>query len=467
VAGAFGSCPHPEGTPNPDNGSTSVQLFPFSETPNPGHEYKAWLILASDAQVAADGIHLIFDNNSAKTDNFKCRQHEECPDGEKCGETPNSAIGGVKYCDKNGNGEFDAGEEGLGNWTINISGLLPDGITPFSTSTLTDSEGNWSLVFDEGTTFTVCEELQTGYYQTGPKDDATTGGGATASAGCWSGTIGVDDDFGLDFFNVVLSSICAHKFYDANVNGKDDDNQPIEGWQINLSGTDILGASVSKSLLTGKYGDACFEDLLPGTYTVSEAASITGNWLATTATSRGDIELAACESSSPSVCFGNVCLGAGGGLTLGFWSNKNGQKITTTADLSFLSSLWLRCANGTDFNPTTTAQLSTWLLGANAVNMANMLSAQLAAMELNVRHAFVSGGALVYAGTCGTTGVGTQFISINSLMTAASTELCAHANTTAAGAVRTYQECLKNALDRANNNLNFVQGTPCSFSFAK
>ena len=30
---------------------------------------------------------------------------------------------------------------------------------------------------------------------------------------------------------------------------------------------------------------------------------------------------------------------------------------------------------------------------------------------------------------------------------------------------RSYQEALKNALDKANNNLNFVQPTPCPFSF--
>ncbi len=38
-----------------------------------------------------------------------------------------------------------------------------------------------------------------------------------------------------------------------------------------------------------------------------------------------------------------------------------------------------------------------WLLAANASNMANMLSAQLAAMELNVYNGKVNGGALIYA----------------------------------------------------------------------
>ena len=92
--------------------------------------------------------------------------------------------------------------------------------------------------------------------------------------------------------------------------------------------------------------------------------------------------------------------------------------------------------------------------------MANMLSAQLAAMELNVEAGKVSGGALDYVG--GSIG----FTTINNLMTLANTSLGTDGYTVAAGATRTYQELLKNALDKANNNLNFVQATPCAFSFA-
>ena len=90
--------------------------------------------------------------------------------------------------------------------------------------------------------------------------------------------------------------------------------------------------------------------------------------------------------------FGNVCLGAGGGLTLGFWSNKNGQNLENAYDFAVLSALCLRTANGQrpelhrDRSPANKTALHDWLLNANATNMANMLSAQLAAMVLNVRH---------------------------------------------------------------------------------
>ena len=168
--------------------------------------------------------------------------------------------------------------------------------------------------------------------------------------------------------------------------------------------------------------------------------------------------------------FGNVCLGAGGGRTLGFWSNKNGQNLENANDFATLTGLCLRtCESGgnQDFIGTLTANrtaLNTFLLGANAVNMANMLSAQMAAMELNVLHGFVSWTATVYGGDCIANYFpgSNRFIAISALMGAANTSLCSDANTPANHPQRAYQECLKNALDDANNNTNFVQSQPCS-----
>jgi hypothetical protein len=152
--------------------------------------------------------------------------------------------------------------------------------------------------------------------------------------------------------------------------------------------------------------------------------------------------------------FGNVCTGAAGGLTLGFWSNKNGQKLFGSDDLALM-------ANGSDFDPASYTAFRNWLLNAKATNMAYMLSAQLAAMELNVLNGKVSGGSLVYAP--GATGANSSgFISITNLMAEANTELGLHGLTKSGSPYRAYQEALKTALDRANNNLNFVQSGPGS-----
>lgn len=371
IVGATGPCPHPNGTFNPANGSTPVQLCPFDATPNPGGEYKVTLIAqtASTTIDATDPRVIHFSNSDTKTDNFKCREFHGPPP-----QPPQPAIGGVKYYDLNTNGVLDTGEVGIAGWRIDVTFAKPNGGPSGTVTTFTDITGTWALVFPAGTTYTACEVIPpfTTYVQTGPNSGALTlDGGATANASrCWVGTVLETDTFDLNF--------------------------------------------------------------------------------------------------------GNVCLGPGGGRTLGFWSNKNGQATLNDGgslcpELALLNSLCLRNAAGgnADFacNYTT---FRSWLLSANATNMSYMLSAQLAAMELNVEAGNVNGGSFVFAGAnptgCGVPVNQAGFISVNTLMSDSNSELCADGSTPAGDPQRACQEFKKNALDRANNNLNFVQPTPCAFT---
>ena len=114
---------------------------------------------------------------------------------------------------------------------------------------------------------------------------------------------------------------------------------------------------------------------------------------------------------------------------------------TRTLELTLLSSLNMRRAGGGDFyNPPdspTYAQYRTWLLDANAANMAYMLSAQLSAMELNVEAGLVDGGALVYApGANSANSLG--YATINGLMAEADTELGLHGVTKDGNQYRPY-----------------------------
>jgi hypothetical protein len=243
------------------------------------------------------------------------------------------------------------------------------------------------------------------------------------------------------------STLNVIKFYDANANGINDDGQPITGWNINIHDGMTINETTPVSVVVA-----------PDDYVVTEGTPIQSNWFHTTP---NPVNITVADGGTGNVEFGNLCVGAGGGLTLGFWSNKNGQALVGSTDLAMLVALNLRNANGSTFDPATAKALATWLLNATATNMAYMLSAQLAAMELNVFNGFVDGTKLVYVG-----GTINAFWTVNALMAAANTSLGLNGNTTALSADRTYQETLKTALDKANNNLNFVQGTPCVFSFA-
>jgi len=73
VAGSTGpACKHAGGTFNPVSGVTPVQVAPFSNAPNDGDVYKAWMIRVSSAIVSGtDPKVLNFSNSDAQTDNFK------------------------------------------------------------------------------------------------------------------------------------------------------------------------------------------------------------------------------------------------------------------------------------------------------------------------------------------------------------------------------------------------------------
>jgi len=258
--------------------------------------------------------------------------------------------------------------------------------------------------------------------------------------------------------------VCVTTFYDANVNGiQDNGEQEITGWEFRVFG--------HNNLHLWKQTPRCAY-VRAGDYAVIERHPNELNWIHNTAT---EVEFDVDTGYTENVTFGNVCVGAGGGFTLAYWSNRNGQQLETRNDFAALTALNLVTGQGTaqDFTGTLTQSktlLNQFLLGANTTNMANMLSAELATMKLNVLHGFVNGSALVYApglSTCGTvTGLNSLgFISINDLMTAANQSLLDHPLTQAGSPDRACQETLKNALNDANNNKSFVQSSPCAFSF--
>jgi hypothetical protein len=262
------------------------------------------------------------------------------------------------------------------------------------------------------------------------------------------------------------SIISGVKCYDANLTGQCSGNPGIQGWRI------ILYGAASNNTTTDSLGHYSFINLTSGTYGVCEVipTNATPVWLPTTATNYPNLGVPPDQTHKD---FGNVCLGSGGGLTLGFWSNKNGQAILLANDTAWrtlLNGSNLRTANGSIYLvpvlpatfSTAYSNFRTWLLNATATNMAYMLSAQLAAMELNVQFGNVSGASNVYAPGCGNKGLNNNFITVADLMAAAVKELGLHGSTPSSGSgsqYRAYQQCLKNALDAANNNNSFIQPT--------
>ncbi len=207
-------CSHANGNLNTNNNSTTVQLSPFSATPNAGGEYKVYLISeALGAAVDANNLLVIdFTDSQAKTDNFKLRNQ---PSGCTSNCTP-PVLTGLKWYDTNTNGVKDSGEPTIPGWRINGQ----DSSTSLTFFSYTDASGNYSFPVDSGNTYTISEVL------------------ANAT---WTAT----------------------------------------GCVGNASTTCITNTSANVDTGTA--------------------------------------------STVPGPNFGNVCTGGGGGLTIGYWSNQNGQ----------------------------------------------------------------------------------------------------------------------------------------------
>jgi hypothetical protein len=262
-------------------------------------------------------------------------------------------------------------------------------------------------------------------------------------------------------------SITVCKYYDNNANGFQDTGEPnLTGWPFCINPLDG-GIPALVTQLTANGGCATWSNLTtPGDYVVTEANANETNWFHSTG---GTSMIMLASGGSETRTFGNYCTSPGGGLTLGFWSNKNGNKILTgnTAGngttllpdvVTVLNSCQLVNANGTIHTFTNSySAFRSWLLGANATNMAYMLSAQLAALKLNVYNGNVDGNAFDLC----------SHMTVNSLITAACDSMTGPGNqlVLAGNPSRPGQEMLKNCIDAINNNGDLIPVTPCAYSF--
>lgn len=267
-----------------------------------------------------------------------------------------------------------------------------------------------------------------------------------------------------------FGAITACKFYDFNANGIFDPSvdQRLPGWPICIQPLPLNSEAIPQdgSQLTDSFGCTSWDKLAPGQYTVSEGTPYEISWKHSTDSS---VVVDVQANSNPSIEFGNYCEVPSGGKTLGFWSNQNGKAILLANDPAWrilLNGCCLRKADGSVFTvstvvsfPTAYSTFRSWLLNAKATNMAYMLSAQLAAMKLNIAYGFVDGNAFNLCS--GTT--------INDLVNTANSDLvaglCNDGLTPAGDPNRSTQESWKNCLDALNNGGPVVPTVPCVYTF--
>lgn len=246
------------------------------------------------------------------------------------------------------------------------------------------------------------------------------------------------------------------KFYDRDTDGVWDlDEPPIAGWPITLEALENGVAHYTETVLTNEIGEFEFGDLPAGTYRISEATPPAGSPWRQTAPASGTFLVEVEEGEIvDDLYFGNVCMvRATGGLTLGFWSNRNGQAVlarpANAGWMALLTSYNLVNEQGLAFDPTSYSAFRTWLLNARAVNMSYMLSAQMSATLLNTAYAGANynGQGVIIDG---------RWVSIADVIHHANTHLGMHPVTRESSAHRSMAEMYKDIFDGLNNNTQVV-----------
>src|SRR5258708_11401116 len=175
TAGSF----HANGLSNGANGgSIPIQLIPFSDTNNPGGEYKVWLTPQADYNsgggTPSPANNFGFSSSRTKTDTFKVKVNA-------------ATVKVCKFNDLNGDSVQGAGEPFIPHWPITANGV--DGDTCNGVTAQTDDNGCISFTFSKFTqtvtteTVTLTEGALPGWQQIAPLDCGTlpnctvTGGG--------------------------------------------------------------------------------------------------------------------------------------------------------------------------------------------------------------------------------------------------------------------------------------------------
>ena len=172
---------------------------------------------------------------------------------------------------------------GLGGVTLNLTGTDDLGAA-ISATTTTAADGSYSFTGLRPGTYTVTEPTQPAGTVNGITTAGSPGGTATPVATLPSVISGIPlltsgaFSTGNNFAEIPNNSgISGRVWLDLNNNAVIDAGESgIAGITVTLTGTDTIGRPVERTLTTDAQGDYLFEQLAPGSYTVTEPTQPAG-----------------------------------------------------------------------------------------------------------------------------------------------------------------------------------------------
>lgn len=283
-------------TQNTDDGNctTFENLAPGDYTVSENPLPDGWFI--ADNSGGSKAVSLTSESQSVEFYNF--RQGE---------------ISGIKWDDKNGNGEQDCEDEsdgfcelGLEGWTIfldeNGDGLLDEG----EDFVETDEDGFYSFTDLDPGTYRVCEGQQNGWSQTFPNDPELNN--------CRSVIVSSNEhEEDINFGNQGHGTISVHKHADINGDGdtEDEGERGATDWTWDIDGS-------------GDFPTGSIQNVAAGDYTISEDQK-EGFHLTSVSCNNG-------QSLGPSERI-DVSVGPGENLICGFTNTRDTGSITVIKNL--------------------------------------------------------------------------------------------------------------------------------------
>ena len=200
------------------------------------------------------------------------------------------ALAGTVFIDLNNNGVQNLpGDAGLAGVTIVVTGTDDTGAAVTRTVT-TGADGSYTLPDLRPGTYTVTEPTQPAGTTNGQTIAGSAGGTATPTATTPSAVGGIvlttpgASGAGYNFAEIPNSSVVSGRVWlDNDNNGVINGSEPgLAGVAIELSGTDLGGAAVTRTTVTDAGGNYSFGSLPPGNYTLREPTQPTGTLNGTT-----------------------------------------------------------------------------------------------------------------------------------------------------------------------------------------
>jgi hypothetical protein len=163
------------------------------------------------------------------------------------------------------------GSQGIGGVTLNLSGIDDLG-TLHNQNTVTAADGSYSFTSLRPGGYTITEPQQPAGYldgktTVGSQGGATQGVDTIAGIPLAQGVNGTDNNFG----KLQPAQVGGFVYYDKNNNGvRDVGDDGIANVTVNLSGVNLQGQEIMRSVQTNADGSYSFGQLYPGSYSLAD-----------------------------------------------------------------------------------------------------------------------------------------------------------------------------------------------------